>query len=279
MYISIDFGNTNTRVASSLDLNSFNNIRKFRTSMNLEEQKSFLNEAIKDVSNNLEVSFIGMGIHGMINKSSKKFVKMPNYSSLDGKKFTELFDNKYDLSRIFVENDATVAGLAEAQNGAGKNYSVVTYLTISTGIGGARIIDKKIDNSGCFEPGHHIIVKDGKLNTNSGIKGDFEVYASGYFFEDNYGVDSEKCEDINLWEEYASYLAIGIHNVINMWSPDIVILGGGLGYNQFDNFYPHLMENLKKTEFVKIPPIVKSKFGDDAGLYGALSLIKRSKSG
>lgn len=276
MYVAIDFGSTNTRVASSLDLVTFDKVHKFKTSTDLDSQIELISYALAKVTGGEEISFIGLGIHGMIDKKKGIYVKMPNYPALDNKEFGVLFPH-LPLERVFIENDAVVAALAEAKLGNGQEFSRCAYVTVSSGIGGALVVNGKIPKDVTYEPGHIIITKDGQMNKSSGVPGDFEAYASGFFFETNYGVKPEDCEDQDIWKDYASHLAVGLHNVIQLWCPDGLVLGGGVGYNCFENLVSYLQDDLKKIQFVELPKIVKSKFGDDVGLYGALSIIKRSE--
>jgi predicted NBD/HSP70 family sugar kinase len=277
MYIAIDFGSTNTRVGASRDLESFIDITKFKTDFDLLKQRHLLRDAITKVSSGEDSRFIGAGVPGVVDTKNNTFVKLANYPNLNGKKFEHLLGDDFPVVLSFFENDAALAGLAEAQRGAGMGYNVVAYITLSTGVGGVRVVNQDLENGCSLEPGHQIINPAGRYNQFSGLQGDLESYVSGRFFKENYGADPVSCEDPAVWRDYAVYLSLGIHNIINLWCPDVLIFGGGLGYNSFDKFYEPLLNNLRKLEFVRLPDIKRSHFGDDAGLYGGLALLRRSQ--
>ncbi|TAN58722.1 ROK family protein [Patescibacteria group bacterium] len=179
-----------------------------------------------------------------------------------------------ELKKIFgapvlLENDAGLAGLGEAVYGAGKGKKIVAYLTISTGVGGARIVDEKIDkNAFGFEPGHQIVFLNKKFTT-------LENIASGTAIEKKYGKKPFEIFDAKIWDNVAKDLAYGLHNVAVLWSPDIIILGGSMMKKigiPVERVKFHLSKILKI--FPKSPLIKKSKLGDLAGLYGALARLK-----
>ena len=170
---------------------------------------------------------------------------------------------------VFLENDAALAGLGEAVFGAGKGKKIVAYLTISTGVGGCRIVDGKIDeNSQGFEPGHQIIFSDKNIIT-------LENLVSGTAIEKKYGKKPYEIFDVKIWNNVANNLAYGLHNVAVLWSPDIIILGGSMMKKigiPVERVKFHLSKIL--NIFPKPPLIKKSKLGDLAGLYGALAHLK-----
>ena len=193
-------------------------------------------------------------LHGWVNKPLKKALK-----------------DEFNCP-IYLENDAAVVGLGEATFGSGVGKNIVAYITISTGVGGAKIVDQKIDKTSLgFEPGHQIIVIDGK-DCHCGGKGHFETYVGGWYLERDYQIKPQDIKDPKIWEEVEKYLAIGLTNTIVHWSPDIVILGGAVMKSiDLEKVKLYLKENL--TIFPSPPEIVLAKLGDEAGLYGALQLI------
>lgn len=181
-------------------------------------------------------------LHGWVNKPLKQFLK-------------DSFQ-----SPVYLENDTAVVGLGEATFGAGVGSEIVTYLTVSTGLGGARIVDGKIDKTSVgFEPGHQIIVIDGKA-CHCGGKGHLEAYVAGSYNPQD-------------WNEVEKYLAIGLNNVIVHWSPQVVILGGSVMKSiSVENIKNYLAQDL--TIFPQAPEIILSKLGDEGGLRGALALLQ-----
>ena len=165
---------------------------------------------------------------------------------------------------VILENDAALAGLGEAIYGAGKNYNIIAYLTISTGVGGVKIENKKIDeNSLGFEPGFQIMNNDGLT---------LEDLVSGFGLEKRFGKKGEDIIDPMVWDEVAKNLAVGIYNTILYWSPNVVILGGSviksLDLEKIKNYLQEANEILPE-----LPEIKKAELGDSSALWGALAYI------
>lgn len=271
MYLVIDLGGTNTRVASSKNLKTIYKEEKFSSQNTVEKQRVLVSQAISKVSDGV-LCCICLGVPGTIDRKAKKFIKLPNYPPLDGHSFEDLFDEKSKISNLVVENDATLAGLGEAVFGAGKEYEVVSYITISTGVGGSRIANKKIDpTKESSEPGHMVIDLDGRRD-HAGILGGLEAYVSGTAFEEIYKVEPGECSDQKVWDEYALYLSAGLLNILAMWNPDVIVIGGGMS-NKFDKFSEPLLKNLNEQSFFEIPPIVTAQLGDDSGLFGGFARL------
>lgn len=273
MYISIDLGGTNTRVASSEDLISFVLVEKFLTEPSLANQKEKVVQAIKNVSHNARLDGVSIGVPGQIDFASAKFKFITNIPFLSGVAYSGLIGDVE--CKVIGQNDTSLAGLAEAVRGAGVGYDVVAYITLSTGVGGARIIQGKLNDLAKHnEPGHMIIHPEGRYLDTCGQNGCFEAYCSGKSFSQLYNIEAAECTDKDLWAKYASDLALGLTNVIAMWSPDIIVLGGSVVHKFDDYFKAPLLENLSQQKVFSIPPIVKAKLGDDAGLYGGLISLK-----
>jgi len=274
MYISIDIGKSSTRVASTQNLVDIHKIIKFSTDQNLEEQKKLLADAIYNVRDNQDIKLIVLGVTGVVDKVNKKFIKSPNFPALDGLNFNFLLPEVLRHIPIYVENDAALGALGEAYFGSGKSKSLVAYLTLSSGVGGALILKgKKGYNIISSEPGHHIICELDNLVDKSGLSGTFESYCSGSMFETRYGVKPQRDINQEIWKTYARHLSTGIINITALWRPEVIILGGGLSNYNFDIFYPYLSEELKKQSFFVIPEIKKALLEDNSGVYGGFVLL------
>lgn len=280
MFLAIDLGGTNTRVASSKDLKNIYKIEKFKTCKNLEEQKQAVAEAIQKVvetsGDDNEIKAICLGVPGIVDKKEERFGHIVNFPSLNGRKYHELFELYLANTPIIAVNDASLAGLGEAVRGAAKDFETMAYITISTGVGGVRISQKTLDLTMRFsEPGHHIIDIGGAIDTKVHLHGTLEAYVSGAAFVRNYGERPESCEDMEVWEDYGQKLANGMINVCAFWSPECVVIGGGIS-NQFDKFKNSLVKNFQNQDFFEMPVFKKVELGDEAGVYGGLSLLKQA---
>lgn len=170
---------------------------------------------------------------------------------------------------VITENDANLAGLGEAVRGAGKNHAVVAYFTVSSGVGGARIVDKAIDaRSAGFEPGSQIICVNDRSKT-------LEELIGGLSFERRHGKKPHEIRSKKIWDRSAYFLACGLLNATALWSPDVIVIGGsmmrhpGISIDQTRAQFNRLW-----TPSVRKPVIVRARLGDASGLYGALAHIR-----
>ena len=200
-------------------------------------------------------------------------------------------------------NDASAAALGEHRFGAGEGLNNMVYLTVSTGIGGGIIINRELydGTDGCAaEIGHMVIEVDGP-KCNCGNSGCLEVMASGtaiareaqryidqgqrsslteFSKHSTGGITAEvvaqaaKNGDTVAFEvirRAAFYLGIGIANVVNIFNPEMVIIGGGVSKTGELLLKP--ARKVVKQKVFKLPAstvhIVRSRLGDNAGILGA----------
>lgn len=194
---------------------------------------------------------------------------------------------------IKIRNDAKCAAIAESKIGALKDYNRSIFLTLGTGIGGAVIINNKLLDTGELpgcEFGHIIIQKDG-LKCNCGKNGCFERYASMKALKTNLrqilGVDEKTRgqelldiirknpdnEELNkVIDEYIEYLSIGLSNLINIFEPEAIGIGGSFVYFS-DVLLNKLIKNISKKQYLfnkrEKLIIIPAALGNDAGIIGA----------
>lgn len=259
MYLLFDIGGTNLRIATS-------NGKTLISSKIVPTPKDFEQgiQTIKQISDELtqegKIQAVGGGIAVVFDKEKNTSIKSTHLQGWVNHNIKEALEKIFGVP-VKLENDTAVNGLGEAVFGAGKGSTIACVLTIGTGVGGVRIVNGKIDEKSCgFEPGHQIIVIDGK-DCQCGGKGHFEAYVAGSYI----GRDAD-------WDQVARYLSIGLNNTIVHWSPDIVILGGAVMKSvSLEKIKAYLEKDL--TIFPKAPEIVSAKLGDKGGLYGALAML------
>lgn len=273
MFLVFDIGGTNMRLATSLDGKTLAATKIVPTPQDFAEGIKVIKQIADELAKEEKIEAVAGGLAGPLDKNKTMLVKSPHIGGWVGKDF-KLKAEQILNAPVYLENDADLATLGEANFGAGINHQIVAYLTISTGVGGGRVVNKKIDeNSLGFEPGHQIIVPDG-APCNCGGKGHLESYVSGSGLLKTYQKKGEEITDPKVWDEVAKYLAIGLNNVTTLWSPDIIILGGAVMKSiSLDAVRAYLKEVL--TIFPQAPEIQLAKLGDPAGLYGALALITK----
>ncbi len=255
-----------------------------------------------------ECESMGIGSPGTIDEKEGVIIFSNNFGWANVPIIHEM--KKYFQIPIHIANDADAAALGEILEGAAKGSNNAVLLTLGTGVGGGVILDKKIFSGpmvGGSELGHMVIVHKGQLCT-CGRRGCLEMYASASallriarekVFDSTEGTTSviyETCQRIpenidgkiifdaaqsgdsigqEIVDEYLDYLACGIANVINIFRPEKVILGGGVSA-QKENLTKPLQERVNQLCFAKeqsgIAEIVTSILGNDAGIIGAANL-------
>lgn len=277
MYLLFDIGGTNTRIAVSKDGTAIGEAKIIPTQEDFEKGVEALSVAASALSGGERFSAAAVGIAGPLNPEKTGLFRAPNLPDWAGKDLKKELE-KILMCPVFIENDTAMAGLGEARDGAGKGYGVVAYMTVSTGVGGVRIVDGKIDRNALgFEPGHQIIEIGGSFCRSCETSGHLEAYVSGRSLEARYDKKPKEIIDEGIWDETAHFLAVGLNNTIVHWSPDIVVLGGSMMKEvgiPIDRVVAYLEKILKI--FPKIPPIVKASLGDIGGIHGALVYIEQN---
>jgi len=262
------------RLAISRDGKNIEEPKILNTPKDFDEGMLLFKKTALSLSDGKKIKASAGGIAGPLDGKKAMLVNSPNLPGWVNKPLKETIEKFIDAP-VYIENDAAVAGLGESLVGAGKGYAIVAYITVSTGVGGARIVDGKIDrNAMGFEPGHQIIEINGPLCPTCGIPGHLEGYVSGTAISKKYGKKPQNITDSKVWDEVAYYLAFGVHNSLLHWSPDVIILGGSM---MKSIPLEKLRENLHKilTIFPKAPLVKLAELGDKGGLYGALAMAKQ----
>lgn len=255
-----------------------------------------------------DIAYIGIGVPGAVNPTTGIIETSPNLLFKNWDVRTMMMER---LNNMFVkiENDANAAALGEFLAGSAKGCKNAVCITLGTGVGGGIIIDGKIYSGSNFagaELGHMVIVKDGK-ECGCGRKGCWEAYASATALINmtKDAIRNEKPEfsymlnsvggDINqvngktpfdamlagdftgkaVIDEYVSYLACGIVNVINIFQPDVLCVGGGVSKQGETLLGPvrAIVEQERITKHNdKQTVICAATLGNDAGIIGAACL-------
>lgn len=277
MLLLFDIGATKTRVAISTNGRRISTPYITRTPSRFSDGISMLQQVAQQLAHGKKIHTAAGGIASPIDRQRGTILSAPHLPGWRNKNLTAALRRIFKCP-VLIENDAALAGLGEAVYGAGAGQSIVAYLTISTGIGGARIVDGRIDRSAYgFEPGHHILAVGvkGKPCKTCRIRGDFESLASGSAIKRKYNVHPEHITNRNIWDREARIIAYGLHNVMVFWSPDVIVLGGGVIAGQ-RKLVPAIRKYLQQISgiFPSVPMISVAKLGDSAGLYGACALIR-----
>lgn len=276
MYFLFDIGGTKTRLAIA----SNGKILKpvvLPTAKNTGDGLLAIEKFLKEKSAIGKIKASVGGIAGVLDASKTRLLNSPNLPGWSGKPIKEELE-KMTKAPARLENDAALAALGEALWGAVKGKNIAAYITVGTGVGGARILEGEIDR-GAFEPGHQIIVPNGTL-CSCGGRGHLEAYISGTSIKKLHKKEPKEITDFKIWDKAARFLAYGIHNAIAFWSPEIIILGGSMIIKKPGISVDKVRVCLREiaTPFPKIPLIKKAALGDWGGLHGGLELIRKHNS-
>lgn len=272
MNLYFDIGASNTRVGVSGESNTgFAETRIFPTLDNFDDFLFELKKTTDEITGGIPPAIAVGGIAGPLNRT-KTGILSSYHSDWVGRPISEEF-NKSLGCPVILENDAALAALGEARFGAGKNFGIVAYFTFSTGIGGARIVDGKIDrNAWGFEPRWQAAgVDHGRLVF-------LDDMISGHAISKKYEAKPEDIQDRTVWEEVEKMMAVSLLNGIGFWSPEVIIIGGSIGeshYISLDNLRQHVTEAMDYQTDVQF---VKASLGQLNGLHGAMALTADLKT-
>lgn len=249
----------------------------------------YIIENVKELNKKYKITEMGIAVPGTV--SGTEIIKSVNLN-VKNYNLIENLKKQIDLP-MKIRNDAKCAAIAESKIGALKDYKRSIFLTLGTGIGGAVIINGKLLDTGELpgcEFGHIIIQKDG-IKCNCGNSGCFEKYASMKALKNNLrnslGLDEntrgqelldmirKNGEDKRIKkivDEYIEYLSIGMSNLINIFEPEAIGIGGSFVYFS-DVLLEKLKNNIQNKEYLfnnrKELIIVPAALGNDAGIIGS----------
>ncbi|MDO4865780.1 MAG: ROK family protein [Clostridia bacterium] len=251
-----------------------------------------------------EIKAIGIGLPGVMDPRTGRVPFCTNLGWHDVPIIQEMA--KYTDRPVFVDNDATVAGLAESVAGVSAGCANSLFITLGTGVGGGVIIGGKVFSGShgvASEIGHMVVVADGEMCT-CGMRGCWERYASATALiregrklcannpdtalakavdgdlkaiTAKHVIDLAKQGDPDcaaLFDRYVYYLCLGLRNMVSLYDPEVIALGGGVS---------HAGEFLLNAVRAKLPGMVfyrdmpfarveLAKLTNDAGIIGAAML-------
>ncbi len=249
------------------------------------------------------IESIGIGAPGTPDKENTAVSNVFNITESKiefGKELGKYFDRS-----IYIENDARCAALGELLYGAAKGYKNVVMITLGTGIGSGIIINGRLyggSNYAAGEVGHMKICMNGE-KCKCGEYGCYEQYASASalvriaenMIENSKDGQMHKllrggCEldgkfifecahkniptALRILEVYTENVAVGLVNIVNIFQPELIVVGGGISA-QGDFLLNPIREYVGRHVFTKNMPvasIVSAQLGNDAGIIGAAML-------
>ena len=256
-----------------------------------------------------DIAAVGMGTPGTVDGKKGVIVYSNNIKLEKAPIVKEM--KKYLSCPIFVDNDANAAALGEVLFGAAKGLNDVVMITLGTGVGTGIIANGKMitGKGGAGAEGGHSVIRIGGEKCSCGNRGCFEAYASASALlrqteemvrrrpdsllarlwqeKGRSGIvpfDAAKAGDpagVAVIRRYVNYVATGLQGMVNIFRPDVVLIGGGIS-NQGDYFIKKVSRKLNRIVFgAGINPKVKVKAAElrnDAGLLGALALAVKGSN-
>lgn len=282
MFGGIEAGGT--KFVCAISDEKLNLIKKesFKTTTPVETINQVINFFKKD---DINLTSIGIGSFGPIDvdKSSEKYGFITTTPKKAWKNFNFLGEIKKHFPKIPISwtTDVNAAAYGEYKQGLGKGKSSLVYFTIGTGIGGGAIQNGKfIQGFSHPEMGHMIIER----NAADDFEGNCQFHrcclegmAAGPTIEKRFGVTGDNLpNDHPFWKIQADYIAQCAYNTTLMFSPEIIIFGGGVMHRKHLISNIHDMFSERINEYITYPDlekyIVQPKLGDNAGIIGCLSM-------
>ena len=256
-----------------------------------------------------DVVFVGIATPGIADRDNGEVVYANN---LPFKHFpiVKLLRERFPVSNMGIENDANAAAWGEAVAGAAKGSKNSVMITLGTGVGGGIIIDNKVYSGFNFAGAElgHIVISAGGQQCSCGRCGCWEAYSSATAL---IRMTSEKIEECKaqgretimtemvekrgkisgrtafdamragdaaakeVVDTYIYYLACGITNIVNIFQPEVLSIGGGVS-NEKENLLAPLVPIIREKQYgggiVASTDIRIAQLGNDAGIIGAALL-------
>ncbi len=311
--IGVDLGGTNVRVGLISSKGKI--IHSLKAPIPKKRNRRTLLHHIADLiqesldwaeQKKIKVQGIGLGSPGVLSIKKGIVRQSPNLPEWVNVSIADYFKKRFNLP-FALENDANAAALSEAWIGAGKKSNSVICVTLGTGVGGGIVLNHKIwhgHNDGGGEIGH-IVVRDQGEKCRCGNWGCLEVYASATAIV-RYAKNLLKTNQtksilrtlpkitseaifasarkkdklaIKVTQHAAEMLGAGLTNLVHIFNPEMIVIGGGVSLNQ--NLFPPLRAAVKKRCFPQLTrdlKIVPAQLGDHAGLIGSARAFFLSKN-
>jgi glucokinase len=248
------------------------------------------------IDRGLRVAAVGVGAPGIILMDKGVVVKSPNFPDWNNLPLRDHLEQAL-MVPVVIENDANAAALGEQWRGAGRGINSMILLTLGTGVGGGIVLNNRIWQGAdgmAGEVGHMTLIPEGRL-CGCGNRGCLEMYASARGIVQSYvemsGLSAEEASKATSSGVYHSaragepaarkamklmghMLGIGIANLINIFNPQMIVLGGRVK-DAWDLFIDATHEEVMRRAFqapAERTAIVPSALGDDAGMVGAAAV-------
>jgi len=285
--IGIDVGGTKILFVMIDEQGNVLKKMKCATPSERDELLKTLVKGIKKIKGKEKIKGIGFGLAGFLDSNRGIMRFSPNIPCINNLNF-KAYLKKHFKEKLVFENDANAFALAEYAAGYGRKYKNMIGITLGTGIGGGIICEGTLIKGRGYgaELGHMIIDLSSQKRCACGNPGCFEEHSDGKALLEKaheYGLDIKSNLElskllkkgdkraIGAVKEIAKYLAVGLVNIINIFDPEAIVIGGGL--SNIDLLIEEAKRQLAKyTTVRKDTKILKAKLNDNAAAIGAALL-------
>lgn len=302
-YVAVDLGATRVRVAYGDETGLKKKESEFT---NTNQGPEDIPAQIIRMINELKVktiASIGIGSAGPLNIKTGQLVNAHNFP-FEKIPIVDPISRTFDKP-VTLLNDCSAAVLGEQVFGAGRGLNNVVYITLSTGIGGGAIVDNHLligKDGNAVEIGHFTIDSKSSLICGCGCRGHWEAYCSGNNIP-NFArllisekeisektlIDlsgsvklttktlfniASKGDPLGLWiiRRIGEVNALALANVVNVFDPELITIGGSIAINNPDLVLKPISENIENHLINRKPEIIHTPLREDIVLYGALAL-------
>lgn len=293
-WLGIDLGGTNIRVGLFNDFAVILDEKKWLTEA--EKGPDYviqkLMDAISDIKKDYIIQAIGIGLPGCLNSHEGIVLSCTNLPGWINIPIASIISDHFQTP-CFIENDCNLAALAEATIGAGKGYSIVYYITVSTGIGGGLCINGENISGATGNAGEiaNIIVRECETRHANLNSGSLESMASGLAIlraAKEKGLDIKHAHEVfilasqgnkdalDIAESTLDSIARGMAAIAHVVDPHIFILGGGVAVSVFD-FTCKVRERYEKYVYETMRGKTRIELAKlkEPGIIGAMCMAKK----
>ncbi|TNC50425.1 ROK family protein [Rubellimicrobium rubrum] len=260
-----------------------------------------LTEKVTARADPLDIIGVGVASPGPLDSGTGTIIDIPTLPGWSGFPLRDMLTKQMRLP-VVLENDGIAAAFGEWRHGAGQGLRHLVYVTVSTGIGGGVIIDDRVlrgRRGMAGHVGHMPVVLDGPV-CSCGGQGCFEALASGRALGRAARAGVASCPDsrlsaeppdilsaqhvvaaarqgdalaLRLLDDEARYLGLGFTGLIHLFSPEAVIMGGGVS-QAFDLLSPGIHSGIQERAMAAFRNVrvLKAGLGENSGLIGAAAL-------
>lgn len=242
---------------------------------------------------------VGIALPGPVDRREVRMLAAPTIPEIEGVPLAPAVAEAFGCPAA-GDNDANACALAESRFGAGRGHSHVVYFTVSTGIGGGIVVDRRAFRGAggtSAEFGHQVILPEGGPLCDCGNRGCLEALASGRgiaaraqalmgqeVLTAEAAAEAARAGNpaaLRVWEETALYLGLGIANVINILDPEVIVVGGGVAAGAGDLLFARVRKVVGERCMPSLGrrvPILPAALGPEVGIVGAACLAMEAEN-